>query len=105
MKSYLVIVIFVFSGPYGNHGCVRGSVEKSLEYIVDRGINSQSVYPFQGITQKKCHYKSGQSSVTLRSYQVVKRGSENELTSAVAMQGPIAAGIDASHNTFRASFF
>ena len=83
---------------------MRGSIERTLEYIVDRGINSQSLYPFQGTTQKKCHYKRGESNVTLRSYQVVNRGSENDLTSAVAMQGPIAAVIDASHNTFRASF-
>lgn len=82
---------------------MRGSIERSLEYIVDQGINSQSVYPFRGDSQKSCQYKRGQSSVTLRSYQVVKRGSEGDLTSAVAMQGPIAAGIDASHNTFRVS--
>jgi cathepsin L len=88
------------SGPYGNHGCVKGSIDKALEYVVDEGINTQDVYPFQG-AQKKCHYKSGKSSATLRSFQRVKRGNEEDLMSAVAMEGPIAAGIDASHNTFR----
>ena len=92
----------VIPGPYGNHGCVKGSIDKALEYVVDEGINTQDVYPFQG-AQKKCHYKSGKSSATLRSFQRVKRGSEEDLMSAVAMEGPIAAGIDASHNTFRVS--
>ena len=79
---------------------MKGSIERALEYIVDEGINAQDVYPFQG-AQRRCHYKSGKSSATLRSFQRVKRGREEDLTSAVAMQGPIAAGIDASHNTFR----
>ena len=92
----------VIPGPYGNHGCVKGSIDKALEYIVDEGINTQDVYPFQG-AQKKCHYKSGKSSARLRSFQRVKRGNEEDLMSAVAMEGPIAAGIDASHNTFRVS--
>lgn len=69
---------------------------------MDEGINTQDVYPFQG-AQKRCHYKSGKSGATVRSFQRVKHGSEIDLTSAVAMVGPIAAGIDASHNTFRVS--
>ena len=73
----------------------------SLVYIVDQGgINTESKYPFQG-TQKKCRFKSSNTGATLRSYQRVKKGNEKDLISAVALEGPIAAGIDASHNTFR----
>ena len=79
---------------------MKGTVDRSLEYIVEQGINTESVYPFRG-SRKKCHYKSSKSGATLRSYQRVKRGREKDLQCAVAMQGPISAGIDASHNTFR----
>ena len=92
--------ILYFSVPFGNHGCTKGTVDRALEYIVEEGINTNSVYPFRG-SRKRCHYRSRKSSATLRSYQRVKRGREKDLQCAVATEGPIAAGIDASHNTFR----
>ena len=75
-------------------------MDRAFEYIIDQGINTNTVYPFLG-SRKRCHYRSNKPTVSLRSYQRVRRGREVDLQNAVAMEGPIAAAADASHNTFR----
>ena len=95
-------MVYFFTGPFGNHGCVKGSVTNTLDYMIDQGINAERVYPYVGV-QKKCHFDSRNSKSTIRGYQKIKRGSEAVLKNAVALEGPVIAGIDASHNNFRVS--
>ncbi len=38
------------SGSYGNHGCNGGSREMALKYIKDKGIASESAYPYKAVT-------------------------------------------------------
>ena len=75
-------------------------MDRAFEYIIEQGINTYNVYPFRG-ARKRCHYKSSKPGVTLRSYQWIRKGREADLQNAVAMEGPISAAVDASHNTFR----
>ena len=95
--------MFGVSAYYGNHGCAKGSVEMSYDYIIDEGILTEREYPYTG-NQNICKFNTGISNSTklkLRGYEMVKRGEEIDLQIAVATEGPIAAGIDASHNGFR----
>lgn len=75
----------------------------AYEYIIDTGgLDSESSYPYNGVS-KRCRFLESGVGATMRNYQKVKKGDESDLQSAVAMQGPVAVAVDATHNTFRVS--
>ena len=73
----------------------------AFEYIIDSGgLNTESDYPYQGIS-KRCRFNKNKVAATMSNYQRVKKGSEKDLQIAVAMQGPVVVAVDATRNTFR----
>ena len=106
MSNKPIIVIFFHSqDQYGNHGCTKGAVDVVFNYIIDQGITTYEDYPYTG-SQGRCKFWGGDdddtvSRLTFRGYQWVRKGEEIDLQCAVATEGPISTGIDASHNTFR----
>ena len=88
-------------GVYGNHGCQSGQMDTAFEYVIDSGgLDSESSYPYEGIS-KRCRFTKNKIGASMSSYQLVRKGDEADLQVAVAMQGPVAAAVDATHNTFR----
>ena len=75
----------------------------AFEYIIDSGgLNSDYTYPYDGVS-KRCRFSKNKIAASMSNYQRVKKGNEEDLQMAVAMQGPVAVAVDAAHNTFRVS--
>ncbi|KAN0043100.1 hypothetical protein ACTA71_010735 [Dictyostelium dimigraforme] len=81
---------------YGNGGCSGGWMHNCYKYVKDNGgLNSQSIYPYQG-TVGKCRYTSSDSAVKVTNYVMVKQHNENDLADIVGSIGPVSAAFDAS---------
>ena len=73
----------------------------AFEYIIDTGgLNTEQTYPYDGVS-KRCRFNKNKMAASMSNYQRVRKGDENDLQAAVAMQGPVVVAVDASHNTFR----
>lgn len=80
------------SSSYGNYGCNGGYMTNCFDYARDKGLTTESAYPYTATTGK-CKINSGDYKVT--SYTVVPPGSCNALTNALS-QGPVSIAIDSS---------
>ncbi|XP_049319897.1 procathepsin L-like [Astyanax mexicanus] len=82
----------------GNNGCKGGTMKMALEYVKDKGLQTEESYPY---TEKegKCRFNKDKVYATCRDVKVLNR--EQTLHEAVAKEGPISAGIDVSRITFR----
>ncbi|XP_064488387.1 procathepsin L-like [Ornithodoros turicata] len=82
-------------------GCEGGSIDSAYWYLSESGgIDTEESYPYTG-RKGPCKFNASGVAVSDIGYYIVKWGSEDALTSAVANVGPISAGIDASHRSFR----
>jgi len=89
------------SGRYGNHGCQGGFYTSCWRYVRDAGGNQgEDSYQYTA-RQGRCRFNRGQVVATATGYRDTRRGSENDLTNALASVGPISVAIDASPSTFR----
>lgn len=87
---------------YGNYGCNGGLMENSFKYIIEnKGIDTESSYPYQKTTSYNCKYSSVNKGASIRNYRTVTPGSETNLRSAVANRGPVSVAIDASRYSFQ----
>jgi len=90
------------SYSYGNRACNGGWMDSAFKYIIaNRGIDTESSYPYEMKSTYNCRYNSGNSGASISSYQDVTSGSESALQQAVVYRGPISVAIDASHNSFQ----
>lgn len=79
------------SSRNGNAGCNRGWIQRSLIYIqFNGGINFEKTYPYKA---KKQVYNPEDRAATVTGYEMLKRGSEKQLTEAIAEIGPIAVAV------------
>lgn len=90
------------SRSYGNQGCNGGAMDNAFKYIINnKGIDTETSYPYQGYTSYNCKYNSANKGATISSYRDVTSGSEPALQNAVATYGPVSVAIDASHTSFQ----
>ncbi|XP_030639656.1 cathepsin S [Chanos chanos] len=88
------------SSKYGNKGCHGGFMTRAFKYVIDnRGIESDSSYPYVGV-QQQCHYDPSQRAANCSSYNFVAQGDEQALKEAIATIGPISVAIDATRPQF-----
>ncbi|TRY77892.1 hypothetical protein TCAL_06164 [Tigriopus californicus] len=82
-------------------GCFGGLMDHAFDYIKqNKGDDTESSYPYQGIEGPKCLFKAKDVGATVSGHVDIPTGSEADLMKAVANVGPISVGIDASHMSF-----
>ncbi|EGC30264.1 hypothetical protein DICPUDRAFT_95775 [Dictyostelium purpureum] len=90
------------SGAEGNLGCDGGLMDNAFIYIIqNKGIDTESSYPYKAQSGTKCLFKPTSIGATLSGYVNITAGSESQLETAVAKNGPVSVAIDASHNSFQ----
>ena len=92
------------SSKQGNQGCCGGMMDYSFEYVkVNGGIDTEKSYPYNWTDPKvgKCKYRKADSGASCTGYVDLQKGNETSLQCAIAHEGPIAIGVDASHQGFR----
>ena len=90
------------SDAYGNEGCNGGLMDDAFKYVRDnKGIDTEKSYPYKARDSRKCYFKRKNVGATDTGYTDIAEGDEEKLKLAVATQGPISVGIDASHDSFQ----
>jgi len=90
------------STAYGNQGCQGGLMDWAFAYVIaNKGIDSESSYPYTTADGTSCHYNSANNVANIKSYTDVATGNEAALLSALSSVGPISVAIDASQNSFQ----
>ncbi|XP_045192168.2 procathepsin L-like [Mercenaria mercenaria] len=85
----------------GNQGCDGGLMDNGFEYVIkNKGIDTEESYPYKP-EDGKCKFNQANIGATAQGCKDIWKGSENELQKAVATEGPISVGIDASHPSFQ----
>lgn len=77
------------SASYGNHGCDGGSHVEGTKYIRDKGVTTESDYPYVGKTET-CKKQGGAHKVTSVLQTKGCTGMQNAL-----MSRPLGVGVDA----------
>ena len=68
--------------------------------IANKGIDTESSYPYTAKDGKKCLFSNSTIGATISGFTDVPSGSEKDLQQAVATVGPVSVAIDASKPTF-----
>ncbi|XP_067824762.1 procathepsin L-like [Heptranchias perlo] len=87
------------SRAVGNAGCNGGSVMAGFLFIKEKGIASEKSYPYTA-KDGDCTFNQNDIVATCKGVKQIPKNSEADLAAAVAMVGPISAGIDAEHRSF-----
>ncbi|CAH6795906.1 cathepsin R [Phodopus roborovskii] len=88
------------SKPHGNNGCDRGDTYNAFQYVLHNGgLEAEATYPYEG-KEGPCRYNPQNSIAEITGFVSLPE-SEDILMVAVATIGPISAGVDASHSSFR----
>ncbi|XP_064488658.1 procathepsin L-like [Ornithodoros turicata] len=89
------------STDYGNEGCDGGLMTNAFEYIVkNKGINTEHAYPYEEM-KGDCRFRKNIVAANMTGYVTIPQGSEESLQAAVAFVGPISAGVNGEHFSFR----
>lgn len=84
------------SQKYGNAGCGGGLALRSWNYVRDVGINTESVYPYQG-EETLCEYSANDYGANVTTWAYATRtNNEVAMKAVVANYGPLAVSVDAS---------
>ena len=74
---------------------------QSFEYLEEAGgIQSDATYPYKAI-EKTCTFNTSDVVVRVCGFVTIPSGNESVLQQAVALIGPVATAIDASHTSFQ----
>lgn len=85
----------------GNKGCDGGLMDLGFEYVIkNHGIDTEASYPYKP-EDGKCKFNQTNIGAIEQGCKDIWKGSEKELQKAVANEGPISVGIDASHAFFQ----
>ncbi|XP_031549819.1 digestive cysteine proteinase 2-like [Actinia tenebrosa] len=86
---------------YGNNGCDGGEEFRSYQWVIKhKGIATEESYGQYLAQDGYCHFESAKVGAQITGYVNVTSGDLNALKLAIAQQGPVAVGIDASHRSF-----
>lgn len=89
------------SGKYGNMGCNGGLMTQSFQYLENAGgIQSQDAYPYTE-HDDTCTFNASKVVVKVCGFVSLPTGNETALKQSVALIGPIATAVDASHYSFQ----
>ncbi|XP_060654125.1 cathepsin L-like [Drosophila nasuta] len=77
--------------PYYNEGCKGGLELNALMYIMHKGIDTESSYPYRG-TQQKCRFNSSNIGASVEAFIGVS--GEANLAAATAFHGPVSVRVD-----------
>jgi len=84
-----------------DYGCNGGLPADGVEYVIkNKGIDTEKSYPYTA-RDGRCSYSKNAIGATMSKVVAIKSGSEASLQSALATEGPVAVGIDASHFSFQ----
>ncbi|XP_073154185.1 senescence-specific cysteine protease SAG39-like [Henckelia pumila] len=84
-----------------NQDCHGGFMESAFKFIVkNRGLTTESDYPYQGISGTCNSQKEASSAATITGYENVPVNDESALLKAVANQ-PVSVSIDARGQSFQ----
>nr|AAH60424.1 MGC68723 protein [Xenopus laevis] len=100
LESLSVQNLLDCSQNYGNNGCKGGWAVSSFRYIIDNGIELESIYPYQG-KDGKCSYTPVKKAPRCTSYRQLPYGNEATLKQVVGLMGPVSVAIEGSRKTFR----
>lgn len=76
--------------------CKGGSLDDVYDYIYrNKGLNTNASYPYTGKVGT-CSFDSNQIGAKIRGWVDNQVGCEEEMQTAVAYWGPLAAGLDSS---------
>lgn len=90
------------SGTYGNNACNGGLMDYAFEYVMAKGLDTESDYPYEGTKDSACSHSSYTQSVAagfVTGYTDVT-ASVTALKAAVAQQ-PVSVAIEADQNSFQ----
>ncbi|XP_053701438.1 procathepsin L-like [Synchiropus splendidus] len=84
------------SRPYGNRGCNRGLPNYAFNYVkAVGGIESDATYPYNA-QDNPCRFNPALAVATCTGVMNIQ-ANEAALMYAVSREGPVSAGVDASH--------
>ncbi|KAK7812034.1 hypothetical protein U0070_018594 [Myodes glareolus] len=88
------------SKSHGNHGCDWGNAYYAFISVwIHGGLEAEATYPYEG-KEGPCRYNPQNASAKIEGFVELPEN-EDVLMVAVASQGPIAAAIDALHDSFK----
>lgn len=76
-------------------GCGGGYVDYAMQYIEEKGIMTETNYPYSG-WNAICKINDNSSVVKINSFVYVKESEEIDLMNAVATIGPVSVAIHAT---------
>jgi len=88
-------------GKFGNYGCDGGLMDNAFLYIMSvKGLESEASYPYTA-EDGECVYKPSLAIGGASGYVDINAGNETEMMMAIAANGPVSIGIDASQSSFQ----
>jgi len=86
------------SKSYGNNGCNGGLMASAFKYVKDKGISTQSAYPYKGV-DSQCKAAGG-DKFKISGYTNVPANNAAQLKAALAKQ-PVSVAVQADSAAFR----
>ncbi|KAJ0082375.1 hypothetical protein Patl1_10558 [Pistacia atlantica] len=83
----------------GNGGCSGGNMKNAFKYIIEKGLASDTDYPYQGMDGICEKEKEEDPEAKITNYGVVPPNDESSLLKAVAQQ-PVSVSVDSSQFQF-----
>ena len=85
---------------HGSGGCNGGLMDTGFQYAIDTGINTEEDYPYHARNQV-CRFDDSNRVLHIKEFHETKAHDEDDLTQAIAEQGPISVAIDAGKQSFQ----
>lgn len=87
------------SGDYGNEGCDGGLMDYAFQYGIDKGMESESDYPYKA-QDGKCKYDKTKVKVTPKAFTDVPQNQQDQLAAAIVLQ-PVSVAVEADTEVFQ----
>merc|ERR1712054_357082 len=84
----------------GNKGCNGGLMDNAFRYLVSKGSESESDYPYTAQSSFVCKYDSSKVVFKIAGYKDVRSNSVDQLESAVAQQ-PVSIAVEADEQSWQ----